>query len=260
MAVAAVAAVTPEYGMMLQNVTDTLDKRSKVVVTKERKLFEIRKGNNTFKKNDPLRHTWDTIADWTTWLQENRMPRQIECLDTPDIQKRLASISWWAAFQAGGAYQSVLKAEAAAAAPQPAAQPAPQPAPQPAGAILTSEDNTSKVLVLKNGQLLELRRGELTFTKETLKTTRPNIWKTVDEWRASLAQEPEPKRPRSNEFTPAEGVSHPIELARPLEPTGFPSHELKNRLVEQVKNQVTSQLKTDMNVFLDEWIQKFKIE
>ena len=229
----AAASVAVECGMILQNVTDELDQRSKVVVTKEGKLLEIRQGNNTFKKNGLLRHTWNTISDWVAWLDHHGVPHEVECLDT---QQR----------------PSIPLATPAAPQPaaQPAAQPAPQPAPQPAaeaiGTILTNDDHTSKVVVLKDGSVLEVRRGELTFTKETLKTTRPRIWKTVNEWRGSIIEEPEPKRPRSNEFVA------PIEVARPLEPISFPSHELKNNWAEQ--------LKAEINSIVDKWAQKLKME
>ena len=47
---------------------------------------------------------------------------------------------------------------------------------------LSNGDQTSKVVVLKDLALLEVRRGDLTFTKEIKKTTQPHVWNTIQEW------------------------------------------------------------------------------
>ena len=224
--------------MILQNVTDAPAERSKVVVTKNRQLLEIRQGNNTFRKNGPQAQIWNSVADWTRYLQDVGLPAKVECVETH--QRPTIPIA------------------------TPVSQPKRVPV-MPAGTVLRNDDHTSKVLVLKSGELLELRRGELTFTKKTLKTTQPRVWKTVDEWRATV-EEPSAKRRRSNDYRPAEGLAEAIDLARPLEFAGFssyqpfPSQEVKNRWVEHVKTQMTTQLRNDMDVFVSHWINKFKIE
>ncbi len=97
------------------------------------------------------------------------------------------------------------------------------------GMILEKNGHTnqrSKVVVMKNGELLELRRGDLTFTAITKKTIQPRIWKTVEDWQTSISEdteavkEREAKRSRSGSYD-----TTPIELAHPLEESAHPLEE-----------------------------------
>jgi len=241
-------AFVVEPRMILQNVTDNLEHRSKVVVLNTGKLLEIRQGNFTNKKGSPsVPNVWKSVDEWVAKLIEWKFPHEFVRVDSVKQAPRTKRSS-----------------ETDESLPE-------------VGTVLTNDDHTSKVVVLKSGELLEIRRGELTFTKNTLKTTQPRVWKSVDEWRSSLLEELPAKRRRSNEFVPTHepaAVPVVVPVAPPAQvefapfhstavfPTTpeFPSQEMKNAMVEQVKAKMASELKSAMNIFLDEWIKKFKIE
>jgi len=220
-----------EPGMTLSNITSNLETRSKVVVTKTKKLLEIRQGNMTFRKNSGRQPTtWDSVEDWKKWLEYMKFPDKIKTLE-----KRLTT---------------------------PLGVPVITPSTKlRVGEVLSSEDGKSKVVVLKTGELLEVRRGDVTFTKRVKKTVTPKTWKTVEEWYESLTDEPESKRQKLSEYV--ESAETTVVEVKPyveIHPRPFPTFESKYIWEERVRSKMTSELKKDMDEFVTEWVKKFKFE
>ena len=220
-----------EAGMTLSNITSNLETRSKVVVTKTKTLLEIRQGNMTFTKNSGRQPTtWNSVEDWKKWLQSMKFPDKIEKLHT---SKRLTT---------------------------PLGVPVITPSVKlTVGEVLSSEDGKSKVVVLKTGELLEVRRGDVTFTKRVKKTVTPKTWKTVEEWNASL-DEPESKRQKLNEYVESPYTMVKVKPYVEIHPRPFPTFESKYIWEERVRSKMTSELKKDMDEFVTEWVKKFKFE
>jgi len=129
------------------------------------------------------------------------------------------------------------------------------------GEVLSSEDGKSKVVVLKTGELLEVRRGDVTFTKRVKKTVTPKTWKTVEEWYESLTDEPESKRQKLNEYVESpETTEVKVKPYVEIHPRPFPTFESKYIWEESVRSKMTSELKKDMDEFVTEWVKKFKFE
>lgn len=66
------------YGEIVMNA----DKTSKAVLTKDRTLLEVRRGDITWKKGQKAeRHTWATFHEWATWLHANGMNSTLKSWD-----------------------------------------------------------------------------------------------------------------------------------------------------------------------------------
>lgn len=66
------------YGEIVINA----DKTSKAVLTKDRTLLEVRRGDITWKKGQTAeRHTWASFHEWATWLHANGMNSTLKSWD-----------------------------------------------------------------------------------------------------------------------------------------------------------------------------------
>lgn len=149
---------------VLTNGSNVLSTLSKVVQTRNG-LLEIRRGQMTFSRSNPVKpHLWASEREWAatlhTWdfpVPPQVVPERPAFLEPqpPQTPKKV---------QRGTAYVEGL----------------------PSGSILSNMDETSKVLILRNRTLYELRRGKLTF--RGMESACRRTWTSLSNWKEFLEE------------------------------------------------------------------------
>jgi len=249
-----------------------------VVVTKDKMLFEIRRGKVTFTKKvkeQMQQRMWPTLA---AWMEDMRSPTRragVEQLLATE-QKPLATEEKSIATE-----EKPLATEQKAIATEQEIKP---------GKVLRIGENEerSSVVVLKDNTLLELRRGDITFSEgiacvgnqrmtaeEWAGHKQQRRWSSVEEWQSEV------KRTRKE---PPSTPVQPVTQAMPAAPQKAarqentfdsgqtrltlcfadkdhtPIVELKNKWLEGARQQMKESFEKELVPSVLEWIKNMNID
>lgn len=263
------------FPRILSNNASASHLRSKVVKLSNGSLLEIRRGNITFSKDSQVKpQTFASEMDWYRYLWAAAMPLpegapQPRRLDFQEPLPETPKNTWGPSTGTTVAYLDGLLP----------------------GDVLSNKDATSKVVITKSRGLFEIRRGDITW-RYGVKEPR-HTWATLAEWKNFLEsagmnsdlivfengggfnlsgitvveQEapPAPKKARTDAYVPdqtpvtlpAPDTVPALQLSRQV---AVIDDQVKNRLIEQVKEQIASELRKDLDHFVIQWVQKLKID
>ena len=235
-----------------------------VVVTKDKMLLEIRRGKVTFTKKikeQIQQRMWPTLA---AWMEDMRSPTR-----RAGVEKPLAAV------------EKPIATEQKPIATEQEIKP---------GKVLHIGENEerSSVVVLRNKTLLELRRGDITFSEgigcvgnqkmtaeEWSGHKQQRRWGSVEEWQSEVKRTR--KEPPS---TPAQPVTQavpeaPKKAAREenmfesgetrltlcfADKDYTPIVELKNKWLEGARQQIKESFEKELVPSVLEWIKKMNID